>query len=101
MARLVIPDGSGVDVAWLDVGSLGVDCGALVQEQGVSPLAAMRSLEQGIRPTMHDLRDGGARGDRLPPRRHRVPPEDSHDPHSADALGIPHVVIESVQVAVD
>lgn len=96
-ARVVIPDGSGADTAGLDTGSLGVDFGALVQAQGVSPLAAMRSLRERVRPAMRTILETAVR-EALAFRPDVIVshPKILTAPHAADALGIPHVLIEPV-----
>ncbi|WP_353828778.1 glycosyltransferase [Agromyces sp. SYSU T0242] len=50
--RLIVPDGSAVDLEGIEAGSLGVDFNALIQAQGVSPVAAMRAMGERIRPAM-------------------------------------------------
>lgn len=81
----------------LDAGSLGVDFGALVQAQGVSPLAAMRSLGERIRPAMRTILETAVR-EALAFRPDVIVshPKILTAPHAADALGIPHLLIEPV-----
>ena len=53
--RLGLPENSGADLSGLDTVTLGVDYSALVDRQGVSPLAALRSLRTTVRPLMRTL----------------------------------------------
>ena len=49
------PDRSSVDTNGIDVRSLGVDFSAMIESQGVSPVAAMRNLREVVRPVMRGV----------------------------------------------
>jgi sterol 3beta-glucosyltransferase len=49
---LMIPDNAGVDTTGVTTLSLGADYSALIADQGVSPIAAMRSFDRVVRPVM-------------------------------------------------
>jgi sterol 3beta-glucosyltransferase len=95
--RLGIPDNSGADTPGLDVVSLQIDFAQLVQGQGVSPLAAARSFTVRIRPGMRRLLVAAVRESlAFEPDVIVYHPKVLSAPFVADALGIPHVVVETV-----
>ena len=97
IVRLGIPDNSGADTAGLDVVSLQSDFAQLVQGQGVSPLAAARSFTDRIRPAMRRLLAAAVREAlAFEPDVIVYHPKVLSAPFVADALGIPHVVVETV-----
>ena len=96
-AVVALPDASGADASDLETLSLGADFTEVIRTQGVSPIAAMRSLRTVIRPLMRAVLVGAARA------VHEVGPDVvvSHPKvlsaaMAADTLGIPHVVAELV-----
>ncbi|MBM7503775.1 glycosyltransferase [Agromyces aurantiacus] len=95
--RLAVPDRSGVDLTGLDVRSLGVDFTAMIESQGVSPIAAMRNLREVVRPVMRGVLVGAAEAAReYRPDVIAWHPKVLSAPIAADALGIPHVLVEMV-----
>ncbi len=95
--RLAAPDRSGVDLTGIDVRSLGVDFSALIESQGVSPLAAMRNLRDAVRPVMRGVIVGAAHAAlEFRPDVIVWHPKVLSVPLIADALGIPHVLAEMV-----
>lgn len=95
--RLAVPDRSGVDLDGLDVRSLGVDFSAMIESQGVSPLAAMRNLREVVRPVMRGVIVEAARAaQEFRPDVIVRHPKVLSAPVAADALGIPHVLVEPV-----
>ncbi|WP_448808921.1 glycosyltransferase [Agromyces bauzanensis] len=95
--RLAAPDRSGVDLTGIDVRSLGVDFSAMIESQGVSPLAAMRNLRQVVRPVMRGVIVNAAHAAReFRPDVIVSHPKVLSAPLIADALGIPHVLVELV-----
>lgn len=94
---LAAPDGAGVDLDGIDTISLGIDFSELVAQRGVSPLAAARGLRTRIRPGMQRMFTRAAQA----VLEHR-PDVVVHHPkvltaaHAADAVGVPHVVVETV-----
>lgn len=95
--RLAAPDNSGVDLSGLDTASLGVDYSALIESQGVSPWAAMRNLRDVVRPIMRGVIVGAARETReYRPDVLVYHPKVLSAPLAAEALGIPHVLVEIV-----
>lgn len=97
--RLAVPDRSGVDLDGIDVRSLGVDFSAMIESQGVSPLAAMRTLREVVRPVMRGVIVGAAEAAReFRPDVIVWHPKVLSVPLIADALGIPHVLVELVPV---
>jgi sterol 3beta-glucosyltransferase len=97
--RLAVPDRSGVDLDGIDVRSLGVDFSAMIESQGVSPLAAMRNLREVVRPVMRGVIVGAAQAAReFRPDVIVWHPKVLSAPLVADALGIPHVLVELVPV---
>lgn len=91
------PDRSGVEVTGVDVRSLGVDFSAMIESQGVSPLAAMRNLREVVRPVMRGVIVNAARAAReFEPDVIVSHPKVLSAPLIADALGIPHVLVEMV-----
>lgn len=95
--RLAVPDRSGVDLDGLDVRSLGVDFSAMIESQGVSPLAAMRNLREVVRPVMRGVIVNAAHAAReFRPDVVVWHPKVLSAPLIADALGIPHMAVEMV-----
>mgnify|MGYP000112019775 CR=1 FL=1 len=97
--RLALPDRSGVDTTGIDVRSLEADFSALIESQGVSPLAAMRNLRDVVRPVMRAVIVNTAHAAlEFRPDVIAWHPKVLSAPLVADALGIPHVVVELVPV---
>ncbi|MGR2753299.1 glycosyltransferase [Agromyces arachidis] len=95
--HLAAPDHSGVDLSGIDVRSLGVDFSAMIQSQGVSPMAAMRNLREVVRPVMRGVIVNAAKAAAdLRPDVIVWHPKVLSAPVAADALGVPHVVVEPV-----
>lgn len=95
--RLAVPDRSGVDLDGLDVRSLGVDFSAMIESQGVSPVAAMRNLREVVRPVMRGVIVEAARAaQEFRPDVIVRHPKVLSAPVAADALGVPHVLVEPV-----
>ncbi|GAA1055093.1 glycosyltransferase [Agromyces luteolus] len=95
--RLAIPDRSGVDTTGIDVRSLEADFSALIESQGVSPLAAMRNLREVVRPVMRAVIVNAAHSAlEFRPDVIAWHPKVLSAPLAADALGIPHVLVELV-----
>jgi sterol 3beta-glucosyltransferase len=95
--RLAAPDRSGVDLDGIDVRSLEVDYSAMIESQGVSPLAAMRNLREVVRPVMRGVIVNAAHAAReFRPDVIVSHPKVLSAPLIADALGIPHVLVEMV-----
>jgi sterol 3beta-glucosyltransferase len=96
-AQIAAPDNSGADAADLDYRSLGVDYSRMIQDQGVSALAAMRSYRSVVKPAMHAVIVGAAHAAReFRPDVIVYHPKILSAPRIADALGIPHVLAELV-----
>ncbi|MFC9919680.1 glycosyltransferase [Agromyces binzhouensis] len=97
--RLALPDRSGVDTTGIDARSLEADFSALIESQGVSPLAAMRSLRDVVRPVMRAVIVNAAQAAlEFRPDVIAWHPKVLSAPLIADALGIPHVLVELVPV---
>ncbi|WP_165307884.1 glycosyltransferase, partial [Agromyces binzhouensis] len=95
--RLALPDRSGVDTTGIDTRSLEADFSALIESQGVSPLAAMRSLRDVVRPVMRAVIVNAAHAAlEFRPDVIAWHPKVLSAPLIADALGIPHVLVELV-----
>lgn len=96
-ALLVAPDNSGADLSGIDVRSLGVDYSRMIEEQGVSLMAALRSYSSVIRPTMNAVIVEPARVAReYRPDVIVAHPKILSAPLIAEALGVPHVLVEMV-----
>jgi sterol 3beta-glucosyltransferase len=95
--RLVVPRNSGVHTGALDTVTLDVDYTRLIEDQGVSPIAALRSFRAVVRPVMRGVIVGGARA-ALEYRPDVVVyhPKVLSAPLVADALDVPHVLVEIV-----
>lgn len=95
--RLALPDRSGVDVSEIDTVSLEVDYSALIADQGVSPLAAMRSFSTVVRPIMRAVIVNAVTA-ALDYRPDVIVyhPKILSAPLVADRLGVPHVLVELV-----
>lgn len=95
--RLVVPDHSGVDLSSLDVVSLGVDYTAMIQQQGVSVTAAVRSYRSTVKPLMRAVLLESARAALdFEPEVLVAHPKILSAGLVAEALGIPHAVVEIV-----
>jgi sterol 3beta-glucosyltransferase len=95
--RLVIPRNSGVDTGGLDVVSMPADFTRMIEDQGVSPLAALRTFRTVVRPVMRGVIVGGARAAlEYRPDVIVYHPKVLSAPLVADALGVPHVLVEIV-----
>lgn len=95
--RLVAPDNSGAELAGLDVVSMGVDYTRMIQDQGVSLAAALRSYRSVVRPVMHGVIVGSARAALdYRPEVLIAHPKVLSAPLVAEALGIPFVLVEIV-----
>jgi sterol 3beta-glucosyltransferase len=98
-ARVVAPDNSGADLGGVDVVSMGVDFSRLIEDQGVSPVAAMRSFRTTVRPVMHGvIVESARRALDYRPDVIVTHPKVLSAPLVAQALGIPHVLVEMVPV---
>ncbi|MGR0220838.1 glycosyltransferase [Agromyces sp. ZXT2-6] len=94
---VAVPDRSGVDLDGIDVRSLGVDFSAMIESQGVSPLAAMRNLREVVRPVMRGVIVEAARAaQEFRPDVIVQHPKVLSAPIAADVLGVPHVLVEPV-----
>ncbi|MCB5273494.1 O-mycaminosyltylonolide 6-deoxyallosyltransferase [Arthrobacter sp. SO5] len=96
-ARLVAPDNSGADLSGLDVASMGVDYSRMIEDQGVSLGAAIRSFRSVVRPIMRGVIVESARA----AMEYRPDVIVSHPKVLSatlvsEALGIPHVLVEIV-----
>ena len=97
--RTAIPDNSGAHTGGLDVVSLDVDYAALIANQGVSALAAFRTLRTVVRPIMRSVIVNSVRiALDWQPDVIVYHPKILSAPLVADHLGIPHVVVEIVPV---
>jgi sterol 3beta-glucosyltransferase len=97
VVRLAAPDNHGVRIDGIDVVSLGADFGALIQSQGVSLGAAVRNYRTAVRPTMRSIVVGAARrAVEFGPDVVVWHPKVLSAPLIADAMGIPHVLAETV-----
>lgn len=95
--QVAAPDRSGVDATGVDLHSLGVDFSAMIESQGVSPLAAMRNLREVVRPVMRGVIVNTAHAAReFGPDVIVSHPKVLSASLIADALGIPHVLVEMV-----
>lgn len=97
--RLGLPDSSGVDLFGLDTVSLEVDFHRLVQEHGISPWTAVRHFRTEVGPGMRRMLAAAVRETLA-----FTPDVVVHHakvltaPAVAQALGVPHVVVEAVPV---
>ena len=97
--RVVAPDDSGADLGGVDVVSMGVDFSRLIEDQGVSPVAAMRSFRTTVRPVMHGvIVESARRALDYRPDVLVAHPKVVSAPLVAQSLGIPHVLVEMVPV---
>lgn len=95
--RLALPDNAGVDVSAIDTVSLDVDYSALIADQGVSPLAAMRSFSTVVRPIMRAVIVNAVMAAlEFRPDVIVYHPKVLSAPLVADQLGVPHVLVELV-----
>lgn len=95
--RLVAPDNSGAPLDGVDVVSMGVDYSRMIEDQGVSVTAALRSYRSVVRPVMHAVIVESARA-ALDYRPDIVlaHPKVLSAPLVAEALDIPFVRVEIV-----
>ena len=97
--RLGLPDSSGMDLSGLDTVSLEVDFHRLVQEHGISPWTAVRHFRTEVGPGMRRMLAAAVRETLA-----FTPDVVVHHakvltaPAVAQALGVPHVVVEAVPV---
>lgn len=94
---LIAPDNSGVDAGAITVLSMGVDYTRLIEAQGVSVTRALAAYRTVIRPLMHEVIVTSARlALDVAPDVIIWHPKVLSAPIVADALGIPHVLVEIV-----
>ncbi|GAA1532128.1 sterol 3beta-glucosyltransferase [Microbacterium ginsengiterrae] len=94
---LVAPDNSGADLSGIDVRSMSVDYTRMIEEQGVSLMAALRSYSSVIRPTMNAVIVEPARIAReYRPDVVVAHPKVLSAPLIAEALDVPYVLVELV-----
>ncbi len=97
VVRLAIPDRSGADASGIDTVSLGADYSSLIEVQGVSAFAALRSFTKVVRPIMQAVIANSVRITLdFEPDIVVYHPKVLSAPMVADRLGIPHVVVELV-----
>ena len=97
--RLGLPDSSGVDLFVLDTVSLEVDFHRLVQEHGISPWTAVRHFRTEVGPGMRRMLAAAVRETlTFAPDVVVHHPKVLTAPAVADALGVPHVMVEAVPV---
>ncbi|GLC62316.1 hypothetical protein PLESTB_001869800 [Pleodorina starrii] len=97
--RLGIPDSSGVDLSGLDTVSLEVDFHRLVAEHGISPWTAVRHFRTEVGPGMRRMLAAAVRETlAFAPDMVVHHPKVLTAPAVAQALGVPHVVVEAVPV---
>lgn len=97
MVRVAAPDRSGATVDGVDVTSLGVDFTAMIESQGVSAGAALRSYRTTVQPIMRAVIVGAARAALdFRPDVVVAHPKILSAPLIAKALQIPHVLVEMV-----
>ncbi|WP_214467498.1 glycosyltransferase [Microbacterium flavescens] len=95
--RLVAPDNSGADLTGVDTVSMGVDYSRMIEDQGVSIAAALRSYRNVVRPVMHAVIVESARAAlEYRPDVLVTHPKILSAPLVAHALSIPHVMVEIV-----
>ncbi|MGX5356973.1 glycosyltransferase [Kocuria sp. KH4] len=97
--RLAVPENPGADLSGLDTVGLEVDVQRLIGTQGVSPWRAVRSYRTEVGPGMRRMLSAAVR-ETLAYRPDMVVhhPKILTAPLVADALGVPHVVVETVPV---
>lgn len=94
--RLVAPDNSGVGLSGIDVVSMGIDYTRMIEDQGVSAWAAIRSFRDVVRPIMHAVIVHTARAAlEYRPDVLIYHPKVLSAPIVSEALGIPHVLVET------
>ncbi|MUN62140.1 glycosyltransferase [Kocuria sediminis] len=98
-ARLAVPENPGADLSGLDAVSLEVDFQRLIGTQGASPWTAVRHYRTEVGPGMRRMLSAAVR-ETLAYRPDVVVhhPKVLTAPAVADALGVPHVVVETVPV---
>ncbi len=95
--RLGVPDNSGTDLSGIDVESLRIDFAALIPSNDPSPLRAARALRTTIRPAMKRFLAAAVRvALAFHPDLIVYHPKVLSAPLVADALGVPHVLVEMV-----
>ncbi|POH59616.1 glycosyltransferase [Cryobacterium zongtaii] len=96
-ARLIAPDSSGADLSGVDALSMGVDYTRLIEDQGVSLVAAIRSYSSVVRPIMNAVIVEPARAAlEYRPDVIVAHPKVLSAPIIAEALGIPNILVEIV-----
>lgn len=96
--RLVVPEALDV-AAGVDIVSMGADFTRLIRSQGVSPARALRSFRSVVQPLMRRVIVEGARAAlEYRPDLIVYHPKVLSAPLVADALGVPHVLVETVPV---
>ncbi|GAA1958215.1 glycosyltransferase [Microbacterium aquimaris] len=96
-AHVALPDNSGADTEGVVTISLGADFTRVIEQQGVSPVTAMRSLRTVVRPIMRAVFLGAVRAAReTSPDVILYHPKVLSAPLAADVLGVPHIVAELV-----
>ena len=97
--RLGLPDSSGVDLSGLDTVSLEVDFHRLVAEHGISPWTAVRHFRTEVGPGMRRMLAAAVRETlTFAPDVVVHHPKVLTAPAVAQALGVPHMVVEAVPV---
>jgi sterol 3beta-glucosyltransferase len=97
--RLGVPDNSGVDLSGLDTVSLEVDFHQLVQAHGISPWTAVRHFRTEVGPGMRRMLAAAVRETlAFEPDVVVHHPKVLTAPAVAQALGVPHLVVEAVPV---
>ncbi|MEV8337647.1 glycosyltransferase [Leucobacter sp. NPDC077196] len=95
--RVAAPDRSGVSAGDVDVVSLRVDYTSTIEDQGVALGAAMRNFRTVVKPTMRSVIVGAARAAlTFRPDVIIAHPKVLSAPLIAEALDIPHVLVELV-----
>lgn len=95
--RLALPDRSGVDTAGIDTASLDVDYSALIEDQGVSVVAALRSFRTVVKPIMRAVLLGSVTvALDFEPDVLLYHPKVLSAPIIGERLGIPHIAVELV-----
>jgi sterol 3beta-glucosyltransferase len=97
--RLALPDNSGATTTGIDAVSLGVDYSAMIEDQGVSVRAAMRSFTDTVKPIMRGvILNTVTIALDFEPDVILYHPKVLSASIAADRLGIPHIVVELVPV---
>jgi sterol 3beta-glucosyltransferase len=97
--RLAAPESPGTDLTGIDTVGLGIDFQRLIGTQGPSPWTALRSYRTEVGPGMRRMLSAAVRETlAFGPDVVVHHPKVLTAPAVADALGIPHVVVETVPV---